>query len=181
MMCLSQEGNTRKPPLWTDVSQRWWKKILYGEKSGWNRFEGFQPASPPPPSAKKPAFRSSETYYAFMFPTSRPPASSSYFLHLKMFRLPSKRVVVSYCLVLLRGQEPSILEKVIILRVLAVYSIQSQETAKHQPPASAFSLCPRWRRALEVRRNCWAFSGGPVVRILSFLCRGCRFDPWLGN
>ena len=179
MMCLSQEGNTRKPPLWTDGSQRWWKKGL-GEK--WVEQVWGVPASfPTPPSAKKPAFRSSETYYAFMFPTSRPPASSSYFLHLKMFRFPSKRVVVSYFLVLLRGQEPNILEKVVILRVLAVYSIQSQETAKHQPPTSAFSLCPRWGRALEVRRNCWAFSGGPVVRTLGFQCRGHRFDPWLGN
>ena len=166
----------------------WWvtemveKKFYMEREVGGDRFEGFQPASqPPPPCKKKPAFRSSETYYAFMFPTSRLPASSFYFLHLKMFRLPSRRVAVSYFLLLLRGPEPSVLEKVIILQVLAVYSIQSQETAKHQPPTSAFSLGPRWGRAPEVRRNRWAFSGGPVVRTPSFHCRGHRFDPQLGN
>ena len=25
------------------------------------------------------------------------------------------------------------------------------------------------------------FPGGPVVKTLSFYCRGCRFDPCLGN
>ena len=183
MMC-HKRGEYKKTTLWTGESQRWWKKILYGERSGWGQIWGV-PASFPtpisPPHKKKPAFRSSETYYAFMSPTSCLPASSSYFLHLKMFRLPSRRVAVSYFLVLLREPEPSVLEKVIILQVLAVYSIQSQETAKHQPPTSAFSLGPRWGRALEVRGNRWAFSGGPVVRTPSFHCRGHRFDPRLGN
>ena len=27
----------------------------------------------------------------------------------------------------------------------------------------------------------WDFSGGPVVKILSFQFKGIRFDPWLGN
>ena len=42
------------------------------------------PATP----CRKPAFRGSETYCAFMFPTSLPPATSSSFLYLKMSRLP---------------------------------------------------------------------------------------------
>ena len=25
------------------------------------------------------------------------------------------------------------------------------------------------------------FPGGPVVKTLNFLCRGCGFDPWSGN
>ena len=25
------------------------------------------------------------------------------------------------------------------------------------------------------------FPGGPVVKTLHFYCRGCGFDPWLGN
>ena len=184
MMC-HKRGEYKKTTLWTGESQRWWKKnFIWREKWVGTDLRGSsQLPNPhlPPPRKKKPAFRSSETYYAFMFPTSCLPASSSYFLHLKMFRLPSRRVAVSYFLVLLREPEPSVLEKVIILQVLAVYSIQSQETAKHQPPTSAFSLCPRWGRALEVRGNRWAFSGGPVVRTPSFHCRGHRFDPRLGN
>ena len=30
-------------------------------------------------------------------------------------------------------------------------------------------------------KACWEFPGGPVVRTLSFPCRGHGFDPWSEN
>ena len=33
----------------------------------------------------------------------------------------------------------------------------------------------------RTEKSCWAFSGGPEVKMLSFQCRECGFDPWLGN
>ena len=34
---------------------------------------------------------------------------------------------------------------------------------------------------MSPKKVCWDFSGGPVVKILSFQFKGIRFDPWLGN
>ena len=33
----------------------------------------------------------------------------------------------------------------------------------------------------EKIKNVWDFRGGPVVKTPRFQCRGCGFNPWLGN
>ena len=39
--------------------------------------------------------------------------------------------------------------------------------------------CGVWRKThKKMTGNC---PGGPVVKTLSFQCRGCGFDSWLGN
>ena len=34
---------------------------------------------------------------------------------------------------------------------------------------------------LPQEREPWDFPGDPVLKILSFKCWGCRFDPWSGT
>ena len=40
---------------------------------------------------------------------------------------------------------------------------------------------PGQRKASLVKTTRRDFPGGPVVKTLSFQCRGHRFDPWSGN
>ena len=38
-----------------------------------------------------------------------------------------------------------------------------------------------WLRTYSKKKGGWDFPGNPMVKTLSFQCRGCRFDPWWGN
>ena len=64
-----------------------------------------------------------------------------------------------------------------LLLLLVVCSPLSSQRESLKLKSDCVSLCLTPNKS----QIPWGFPGGPVVKTLHFQCRGCRFDPWLGN